>query len=336
LNEPLTLGLAPEGLKEYITQRGRWCLGFMQIVRGRSGPFSRASKLAFIDRLSLIDSFLGWVAVYLAKVLGLAVPIIYLLFGIKAVDAGLLELLTYFLPFFVWHAVTMSWISGGRSLLIMSDVAQFIAAPAVLKAVFAGLTKPQGHKFKVTAKGGDRSRRFVEWPLLRIYSGCLLLTLAGILYAFLFNVSGDRIAFGGLALAWSWYNAIVLVIVCFVCVEQPRRRKAQRFAADEPMLVEADGASWIYRLVDVSITGAQLHGSPPVPEGGHLRCTLNGRCVGATVARVLPASFAVEFDEASGARIEMIRSFYSGNYVKAVEQVAPVGVGRAIVARLLG
>ena len=28
LNEPLTYGLAPEGLKEYITQRSRWCLGF--------------------------------------------------------------------------------------------------------------------------------------------------------------------------------------------------------------------------------------------------------------------------------------------------------------------
>ena len=34
LNEPLTEGLAPEGLQEYIVQRGRWCLGMMQIVRG--------------------------------------------------------------------------------------------------------------------------------------------------------------------------------------------------------------------------------------------------------------------------------------------------------------
>jgi cellulose synthase (UDP-forming) len=60
LNEPLTLGLAPEGLKEYISQRGRWCLGFMQITRGRSGPFSLTSKLTFIDRLSLVDTFLMW------------------------------------------------------------------------------------------------------------------------------------------------------------------------------------------------------------------------------------------------------------------------------------
>lgn len=30
LNERLSLGLAPEGLAEYITQRGRWCLGAIQ------------------------------------------------------------------------------------------------------------------------------------------------------------------------------------------------------------------------------------------------------------------------------------------------------------------
>jgi cellulose synthase (UDP-forming) len=308
----------------------------MQIVRGRSGPLSRSAKLDFMDRLSLVDSFLGWVAVYSAKMLGLIVPILYLLFGVRAVNANLLELLTYFLPLFAWHAVTMGWVSGGRSMLIMSDVAQFIAAPAVLKAVFVGLIKPQGQKFKVTAKGGDRSLRFVEWPLLKIYFSLLTLTLAGILYAFVLDVSGDRIAFGGLALAWSWYNAIVLLIVCFVCVEQPRRRKAERFAADEPILIEADGRNRIFGLEDVSITGARIQGAPPVPEGAHLRCTLNGRSVGATVVRILPRSFAVVFDEAFNARIDMIRGFYSGNYVKAVEEVAPAGVGRAILTRLLG
>ena len=40
LNERLSLGLAPEGLKEYVTQRSRWALGFVQICRGdaRSVP----------------------------------------------------------------------------------------------------------------------------------------------------------------------------------------------------------------------------------------------------------------------------------------------------------
>ena len=43
LNERLSLGLAPEGLKEYITQRGRWCLGFVQICRGPLGPCGPAT-----------------------------------------------------------------------------------------------------------------------------------------------------------------------------------------------------------------------------------------------------------------------------------------------------
>ncbi|MGX1335224.1 cellulose synthase (UDP-forming), partial [Bradyrhizobium japonicum] len=188
LNERLTIGLAPEGLKEYITQRGRWCLGFMQIFRGRSGPFSRQSRLAFMDRLSLVDAFMSWAAVYGTKVFGLVVPWLFLLFGIKAVHADLFELLTYFLPFYVWHAFTMAWISRGRSLAIMTDVSQYIAAPAVLKAVVTGLVKPQGHKFKVTAKGGDRNRRFIEWPLLRLYGGALLITLVAIAYAFILHL----------------------------------------------------------------------------------------------------------------------------------------------------
>jgi len=213
LNERLTIGLAPEGLKEYITQRGRWCLGFMQIFRGRSGPFSRQSKLAFMDRLSLVDAFMSWAAVYSTKVFGLVVPWLYLLFGIKAVHADLFELLKYFLPFYVWHAFTMAWISRGRSLAIMTDVSQYIAAPAVLKAVVTGLVKPQGHKFKVTAKGGDRNRRFIEWPLLRLYGAALLITLLAIAYAFILHLRGDSIAYGGLALAWSLYNCVVLAIV---------------------------------------------------------------------------------------------------------------------------
>ena len=68
LNEPLSLGLAPEGLREYLTQRGRWCLGFMQIIRGKSGPFSRSANLSLMDRVVLVENFLAWsVRLYYAR-----------------------------------------------------------------------------------------------------------------------------------------------------------------------------------------------------------------------------------------------------------------------------
>ena len=100
LNEPLTLGLAPEGIKEYVTQRSRWCLGFMQISRGRSGPFSSASPLTFIDRLSLVEAFLNWAAVYPSRLMGLIVPILYLLFNIKSAHAELAGRRPVFLAIF--------------------------------------------------------------------------------------------------------------------------------------------------------------------------------------------------------------------------------------------
>lgn len=334
LNEALTLGLAPEGLKEFITQRGRWCLGFMQIARGRSGPFSRSSRLRFIDRLSLVDAFLNWTAVYLGKLFALLVPIAYLLFGIHTVQADLGDLLPKFLPYFVWQSATMSWISRGRSLTFMTDVAQLIITPTILKAVFTGLLRPQGQKFKVTAKGGDRSKRFIEWHLLTIFAAIVALSLAGIASAFVLDVRGETLTAGGIAFAWTWYNIVILLIVCFVCIEQPRRRKAERFDTDEAVVIVVEERRMAGRLIDISITGARLQGPAPAPVGTGLVCTIRGRDVLGTVARDLGGSFAVKFDESIQTRVAMIRSFYAGNYVHGFQQIAAANVGTAIARRL--
>jgi cellulose synthase (UDP-forming) len=334
LNEPLTLGLAPEGLKEYISQRSRWCLGFMQIMRGRSGPFSRSSKLTFIDRLSLVDSFLMWAAVYPSKLVGVIVPILYLVFNIKSVNADLHDVAVYFLPFFVWHTASMSWLTRGRVLPVMSDVCQLIAAPQVFKAVVVGLSKPQGHKFTVTAKGGDRNRRFVEWPLLRFYGALLALTIISIGFAFHVNIRGDGIEFGALALFWSWYNLIILTIVCFVCVEQPRRRKAERFDTNELVTLSADGKDYLRQLVDISLSGARIAGIAPPAKDGAITCKIRNCVVEAKIIRASADFFAISFDGSLGVRFSMIRLFYSSQYVKAFEKVDVASVGRAVMQRL--
>jgi cellulose synthase (UDP-forming) len=306
----------------------------MQIVRGRSGPFSLNSKLAFIDRLSLVDAFMSWAAVYGTKVLGLVVPWLFLLFGIKAVYADLFELLKYFLPFYVWHAFTMAWISRGRSLAVMTDVSQYIAAPAVLNAVATGLMWPKGHKFKVTAKGGDRSQRFIEWPLLRLYGTALLITLVSIAYAFILNLRGESIAYGGLAFAWSVYNAVILAIICFICIEQPRRRKAERFVRDEPVLIYQGNEPRLVRMADISITGARLIDPAPPAVGAVLRCNVYGQNVSALVVRRTADGFGVRFEESVATRVRVVRAFYAGEYVRAFRGVRALPVGKALLMRL--
>jgi len=73
LNERLSLGLPPEGLKEFVTQPSRCALGFAQICRGPLGPLRRRNGLTPVDRISLIETFLYWSANYSFRLLGIII-----------------------------------------------------------------------------------------------------------------------------------------------------------------------------------------------------------------------------------------------------------------------
>ncbi len=234
LNERLSLGLAPEGLKEYITQRSRWALGFMQIFRGALGPLRPNNGLNIIDRVSLIEAFLYWAGSYSFRMLGIIVPILYLLLNINAVQADVATTLSYYMPHFVASAIVTGWMAQSRVMPIMTDVTQLLAASQILQAVAHGLLRPKGQKFKVTAKGGDRSQRFVQWPLLNMFLVYLGLTIAGVVWAFLLEDGTKLRDSSALCLFWSWYNIVVLTIACLVCIEQPRYRSAERLATAGP------------------------------------------------------------------------------------------------------
>jgi cellulose synthase (UDP-forming) len=336
LNEPLTLGLAPEGLKEYIVQRSRWCLGFMQIVRGPSGPFSRQRRISLLDRMFLIDNFLNWFAAHGYRLLGILVPITYLLFDVIAVDVDVSQFVTVFLPFFLWQSVTMSWLTSGRVIPIFSDVAQLLSAPSLMRACYQGLFKPKGQKFKVTAKGGDRSKRFVEWPMLRTFLILLVLTLAGIVWSFIL-AEPDHANAAILALFWSWYNIVLLTIACYVCIEQPRQRKAERFDTNELAVIAKGGALSTFRLFDISLNGAGFSGTSPGKAGDRVAVRIAGtKNLTGRLMRVRENSFAVEFDDTPAQRIMLIHHIYSGRYTRVVNEIKIPRVLRAVGARLFG
>ena len=137
----------------------------------------------------------------------------------------------------------MSWMTQGRVLPIMTDVCQLLARQrGAASALSAGLVKPKGQKFKVTAKGGDRSQTFVQWPLLRTFLIYLVLTLAGVITAFVVDDGRSLQELSALALFWSWYNIVLLTIACMVCIEQPRKRKAERFDARDQAIITVNGA----------------------------------------------------------------------------------------------
>ena len=334
LNERLSLGLAPEGLKEYITQRSRWCLGFVQICRGESGPWRLNSNLTLVDRVILSGTFLYWSAAHAFRVAGLIIPILYLLGGVEAVHANVEDTLAHFIPYFLAQMAIMSWMTQGRVLPIMTDVCQLLAANEVLRAVAAGLIKPKGQKFKVTAKGGDRSKLIVQWPLLRTYLIYLALTIAGVVSAFVIDDGRSLQESSALALFWSWYNIVLLTIGCMVCIEQPRPRKAERFDAHEQAVLVVNGQVYSHPVLDISRNGMRLAGPAPAAPGAAVDLTLDGTRVAAQVVRVEDRAFAIQVEDTLAARKAMIKQIYSGRYSSAVDNIRGRDVFTAVVARL--
>lgn len=224
LNEPLSEGLAPEGLSEYITQRARWCLGMMQIVRGPFGPFG-AANTRLRDRWSVVDAFLFWLTASAFRLAAITTPLLYWYFGIIAVNASVSDVIFHFGVYYVWSILIMQFLSKGTLLPLLVDVSQLLCAIQIMRAVGIGLFKPFGHKFAVTAKGGDRNRIVVQWRQLILFATLLVLTLIGMLLGSIFDSFADFNAGSGkkVVLFWSFYNVLVLSLTAIVCVELPRR-----------------------------------------------------------------------------------------------------------------
>lgn len=334
LNEALSLGLAPEGLKEYISQRSRWALGFMQICRGRSGPFSLNTQMPLMARIMLTETFLHWSATHFFRLLAFIVPAAYLLLNIQAVYAGVSDAISYLVPFFIVQAAVMTWMTQGRVLPLMTDLSQLLVATDIAKSVVVGLVKPQGHKFNVTPKGGDRSKRFVQWPMLRIFLVYLALTVGGVLWAFTLDDTRSLGDSSAIALYWSWYNIIILTLACFVCVEASQRRRGERFASAGHATLSIDGQRLQFPVEDISVSGMRVRGSQPAPIGQAVHVAFDGLDVDAKIVRAYEGAFAVQFAPSKEVRARLIRHVYCGKQDRSVRSIRPSTVATAVVNRV--
>jgi hypothetical protein len=104
-------------------------------------------------------------------------------------------------------------------------------------------------------------------------------------------------------------------------IEQPRKRKAERFGRNEPILLRQNGSSHLAQLADISITGARLIDPDPPAVGSIVECQIDGRSIAAMVVRRSADGFAVRFEESMDTRVHAIMAFYAGEYVRAYRDV---------------
>jgi cellulose synthase (UDP-forming) len=334
LNEVLSLGLAPEGLAEYTGQRSRWALGFVQICRGPSGPLRWGNGLPMVDRIMLCETFLHWSATHLFRLLGAIIPSLYLLFNVEAVHASVIDAIWHLAPFIVAQSAIFFWLTEGRVLPIMSDLYQMLCSTEVLKAVLSGLLRPKGQKFKVTAKGGDRSKTFIQWPLLRVFGSLLFVAMLAIVVGFSFDSSRPVTESSALALFWSWYNILILTLSCYVCSEQQQRRTGERFDVQVPVRLSVNLALHEYVATDLSVTGMHVIGELPASIGTQIHIKFEDIRLEGTICRETATGFGVKFRTDFGSKALLLRYIFSGRHARTRE-IRPHRVVAALAARLM-
>ena len=335
LNEPLSEGLAPEGLNEYITQRSRWCLGLMQIVRSPAGPFSR-EPLRFRDRWSVLDSCLYWLTTFPFKIACIAYPLLYWYFGVTVVDAPLYDVISYFGPYYLATMVFLNFVSIGMFVPIVNDISQLVGAWEISRSAVTGLVKPHGHAFKVTMKGGDRDRIVIQWPIMRRFLAAFILTVGGLLIGLTSDYLFDAHAGEGkiVILFWTLYNLLVLAGTMLVCIELPRTASILR-SHPEQVDVLVDGVSRRVWLTDIHAEALRLRGLA-LPVGTRFTCVVPG--VGEVPAEVtlsLNAALDARITLTADQREDLIEKLHTQTGAPGTAGVAAAGLGAGLLRRVI-
>ena len=257
LNERLSVGLAAEGLPEYVTQRARWCLGTIQVALLKDGPFTGAG-LTLVQRLQYLHGLLNWLCKPFI-VLMLLAPAVYWFFDVPAFEADYVAFLRRAGPALIAFYGYSSWVSRRRTLPIFMEVTHMVTAVAITWTLITCCYRPFGRPFKVTDKGGDRSRTIVRWDMLRIFGGLTAISLGAIAWALIGPYAATApTPVDMLNLAWAGISALLSGVACLVCFERPRLHREELFETDHPGRLAAPGmeiACQVRRLstVDASV-----------------------------------------------------------------------------------
>ena len=336
LNERLSLGLAPEGIGEYVSQRARWCLGAVQQMFTRWSCFGPA-RLRLVSRASSFDGVLYWSGTFPFKIMMISAPLTYWWTGTSVMQCAPSELAFWLLPSALGGIAFMTFYSDLRVLPLITDAMQLLPAFVIMRTVATGLIRPFGRPFKVTAKGVSTEKVTVQWRLLLPFAALALATALGMV----FNLPRYSPLLASHSYAvnvfWSLFNILVLLIVMCACVELPKRRFEARFPTDEAARLVGRTSAARCRLIDISVSGARLRpgdAAATPAERGFVELDDGALRVPYSRISTQGGTMTIRFHTNPPTRRALIVKLYTGAYDNEVPKVRPLSLAGAVVARL--
>jgi cellulose synthase (UDP-forming) len=316
LEERLTVGLAPEGIGEFLTQRARWLLGGVQNTRHMGAAPGVRGRIKY------------WLALWRHAIFGIMPPlwvvlaIVFWLTGNSLIQiTDFSTAASYFGP--LWLVRMFSgWLFRGRTQPFVSDAVWMLLSPLWVNETYRAIVGSKA-RFKVTDKALHRDKSVFHWRLLPFHASLLFGLWAGFAYNMLDPTAPLHHAGFFQANTWMtiWFTMVILAGVAPI-IEGPKRRTADRYPASERVTAIVDGERLRWRCRNISLGGVlvQTDGC----EGPPASLTLDLDGVGEVPASLVRtpsrglAAFAFQNPEA---RPELIRKLYFGDeYIVAPER----------------
>jgi cellulose synthase (UDP-forming) len=228
LNEKLSAGLAAESIAAHATQRLRWARGTLQAFYIPSNPLT-IPGLSWMQRLGHFEGILHWFTSF-SRAYFLLMPLVYTFLSVIPIQATGLELLYFFLPFYITQLTVFAWLNGYARSAILSDIYSLVLVFPLMMTVCDAMFRPFGQGFKVTPKGLV-SNRFafnwhLAWPLLILFflNAYSLWHSLFIPFNSLSLIDNQLQPPAGFSLGWIWssYNLLMIAISLLILVDVPR------------------------------------------------------------------------------------------------------------------
>jgi len=287
LNEKLSAGLAAENISAYATQRLRWARGTLQAFFIDSNPLT-IRGLKPIQRLAHFEGLLHWFT-SIPRVGFLLMPLAYSFLGVIPIRATFLEMLYFFMPYYLVQLAVFSWLNHRSRSALLSDIYSLVLAFPLVLTIIQVMLSPFSKGFNVTAKGTVSDRFSFNWklalPLVLLFipnAIGLWHVLGSCLIQVQMHASEPEIIqhFKGLGIGWIWsaYNLLIMSITLLILLDAPKSDRYEWFDLRRLVRLAIDGqilwgvTTFISEVgVHVEMTQAQL---PVIITGETLPVTL--------------------------------------------------------------
>lgn len=143
-----------------------------------------------------------------------------------------------------------------------------------------------------------------------------------------FGLSSSLQDSSSVALYWSWYNIVVLIVAIGVCIEWPRFRRNEWLTGAETVVLEVDRLLHVYVTSDVSVGGMGLSSNFSDPVGTRVSIRFRGTQLESTVVRRSASSFALALDDTEEMHTVMVCYVYFDGFRSLIGDIRPARVAR--------